>query len=192
MSQELAVPSSLSLGAVDEEQVQRLRAGDPALVAELYDRHHDTVRTFARRLLGDAQAAEDLVHDVFLTVPSAMQRYRGGAFRSFLMAIAVNLARKHVRTAIGRRKTAQRAGAEAELQTAFACPVERAQLADQLHRALDTLSAEQRTAFVLCVVEERSSAEAAIIAGVPEATIRTRVHHARRRLQEILRRRGVR
>jgi RNA polymerase sigma-70 factor (ECF subfamily) len=70
--------------------------------------------------------------------------------------------------------------------------VERKQLADQLHRALDALPLDQRAAFVLVVVEERTSKEAAEIARVPEGTIRTRVFHARRRLQELLKKRGVR
>jgi hypothetical protein len=49
---------------------------------------------------------------------------------------------------------------------------------------LDQLPAAQREAFVLCQVEELTSAEAAILAGTPEATMRTRLFHARRRLRE--------
>jgi RNA polymerase sigma-70 factor (ECF subfamily) len=45
---------------------------------------------------------------------------------------------------------------------------------------------EQRVAIVLCVVEERTSVEAAEIVGVPEATMRTRVFHARRKLRELM------
>jgi len=44
----------------------------------------------------------------------------------------------------------------------------RKQLADMLTRALDTLPLEQRVAIVLCDVEDRTSAEAAQIVGVPE------------------------
>lgn len=190
----LAAPRPLVLHAVaSDEPVDRLRAGDLAAVAETYDRYHQTVRTFARRLLGDDEAAEDLVHDVFLALPDAMRRHRGGAMRSFLFSIAVNHARHHIRAAIQRRHLALRAEVEGPLHAEVPpCPVERADLAAQLHRAMDALPLDQRTAFVLCVVEERSSREAAQIVGVPEGTIRTRVHHARLRLQEILRKRGVR
>ena len=48
------------------------------------------------------------------------------------------------------------------------------------------VSIEQRIAIVLCVIEERTSVEAAQIVGVPEATIRTRVFHGRKRMRELL------
>jgi RNA polymerase sigma-70 factor (ECF subfamily) len=177
-----------------EEPAKRLRAGELGAIAEIYDQHQQGVRAFARRLLGDDGAAEDLVHDVFVALPAAMQRYEGGPLRAYLLSIAVNLARRHVRTAIQRRKAAARIQADASAcpPASPPCEVERRQLADQLHRALDALPLDQRAAFVLVVVEERTSKEASEIAGVPEGTIRTRVFHARRRLQEILRKRGVR
>ena len=62
----------------------------------------------------------------------------------------------------------------------------RRQLADRLALALDALAHDQRVAFVLCEVEERSAVEVAQILDVPEGTIRSRVFHARRRLRELL------
>jgi RNA polymerase sigma factor (sigma-70 family) len=62
----------------------------------------------------------------------------------------------------------------------------RRQLGMRLRAALDRLPMPQRVAFVLCVVEELSSAQAAAIAAVPEATVRTRLFHARRRLRGLL------
>jgi RNA polymerase sigma-70 factor (ECF subfamily) len=62
----------------------------------------------------------------------------------------------------------------------------RKQLAELLQRALDELPLDQRVAFVLCEVEERPSPEVASIVGVPEATVRTRLFHARRKLREYL------
>jgi RNA polymerase sigma-70 factor (ECF subfamily) len=60
-----------------------------------------------------------------------------------------------------------------------------------LMRALDSLSREQRLAFVLREVEGFSASEAVQVAGVPESTIRMRVFHARRKLQAELGRLGV-
>jgi RNA polymerase sigma-70 factor (ECF subfamily) len=56
----------------------------------------------------------------------------------------------------------------------------------RLASALDQLPLAQRVAFVLCEVEDLTSAKAAVVAAAPEATIRTRLHHARRRLRELL------
>ena len=52
---------------------------------------------------------------------------------------------------------------------------------DHAQRALD-----HRVAFVLCEVEERSSREVAEIVGVPEATVRTRLFHAKKKLRVLL------
>jgi RNA polymerase sigma-70 factor (ECF subfamily) len=168
---------------------------DSAVVAELYDLHHDAVRTFARRLAGDVAAAEDLVHDVFLRVPAALRRHRGEcAVRTLLLAITVNVARKHVRAAARRRAAMTRAGEQAGDAGSAPTPEQdlaRAQVAAELHRALDALPLAQRVAFVLMEIEERSCAEAARIAGAPETTMRTRLFHAKKRLRELLRKRGI-
>jgi RNA polymerase sigma-70 factor (ECF subfamily) len=57
--------------------VERLRRGDPAAVGAVYDQHHAAVRAFARRLLGEDAAAEDLVHEVFVSLPGAARRVLG-------------------------------------------------------------------------------------------------------------------
>ena len=65
-------------------------------------------------------------------------------------------------------------------------------LAQALNSALDQLPLDQRVAFVLCEVEERTSREAAEIVGAPEATVRTRLFHAKRKLRDELAERGIR
>lgn len=174
--------------------LERLARADPQAIGAAYDRHHAHLRAFARRLLGDAAAAEDLVHEVFITLPRAIARFRGGAcLRTFLVSIAVNHARHHIRSAIRRRAAAERfaleptsAAADPERATA------RAELADTLTRALDELPLAQRVAFVLCEVEERTSVEVATIVGAPEATVRTRLFHAKKKLRAALEQEGLR
>ena len=167
----------------------RLAAGDRDALAEAYDLHHMAVRAFARRLVGDADVAEDLVHEAFLRLPDAARRFRQDAsLRTFLISIAVNAARHHVRAAQRRRGATARFGEERSGEGASGQDEElsRKHLSKVLSRALDRLPLEQRVAFVLFAVEERSAAEVAQIAGVPEATVRTRVFHAKRKLRELL------
>ena len=59
--------------------VARLRRGDPQAVAQVYDAYHHQVRAFARRLVGNDASAEDLVHDVFVSLPGAIKRFRDEA-----------------------------------------------------------------------------------------------------------------
>jgi RNA polymerase sigma-70 factor (ECF subfamily) len=172
----------------DVELAGRVGRGDLAALGALYDAHHQHVRAFARRLLGDDADAEDLVHDVFLAVRSAARRFEGrSSLRTFLVSIAINEVRHR------RRASARRLGALERLHEEPRAASEdleevgdRRRLAERMSRLLAALPMDQRVAVVLCVIEERTSVEAAEIAGVPEATIRTRVFHARRKMREML------
>jgi len=195
-----ARPANVDLGerrapeepALDESSlVSGLRQGDVAALAEAFDRWHQRVRVLARRLLSDAAAAEDLVQDVFEALPAAARRYRGDVdLQTFLLGIAVNRVRRHHRAAARRLRALARLAADCPGGAGDASlagdPEHLAysrELAVRLRGALDQLPLAQRVAFVLCEVEELSSGQAAAIAGVPEATMRTRLFHARRRLR---------
>ena len=89
--------------SVEDLLVRRLQQGDARALGDAYDAHHEAVRAFGRRLLGDDAAAEDLVHDVFVSLPGVIRRFEGrSALRTFLLSIAVNHAR-HARRSIARR-----------------------------------------------------------------------------------------
>lgn len=174
--------------------IDRLRRGEPSAIGEAYDLHAAAVLGFARRLVGEDSAAEDLVHEVFVTLSSAVKRFAGdSSLRTFLISIAVNHARHHVRGASRRRAAMSRLSREPENESGT--PEQQAirmDLARALTLALDELPIEQRVAFVLCEVEDRTSREVAEIVGAPEGTIRTRVFHAKRKLRDELEKRGIR
>jgi len=180
----------------EAELCERLIRGDVSAVAETYDNYHRIVRVFARRLVGDDAATEDLVQEVFITLPIAMRRFRGEAsLKTFILSIAVNHSRHHVRAAARRRKALENIADGQLLGDALVLDPEslsrRKQLAELLQRALDQLPLDQRVAFVLCEVEDRTAPEVADIVGAPEATVRTRLFHARKKLRNLLERQGV-
>ena len=172
--------------------VARLRQGEAEAITVVYRQHHVAVRAFAQRLVGDIESAEDLVQDVFVALPGAIGRFRGDAsLRTFLVSIAVNRAKNHVRSAMRRRAALGKLGREPEPSSPdLQRDLERRQLADTLMLALDELPLEQRVAIVLGEIEERTCAEIATIVGAPEATVRTRIFHAKRKLREILAQKG--
>jgi RNA polymerase sigma factor (sigma-70 family) len=104
---ELPAPLCLQQHSADEiegDLVRRLKRGSAEAITEVYDRHHGPVRAFARRLVGDDAAAEDLVHEVFVSLPDAFSRFQGASsIRTFLITIAANQARHHLRSASRRR-----------------------------------------------------------------------------------------
>ena len=166
----------------------RLADHDPQAIDEVYRTHHAAVRGFARKLLGDDDVAEDLVHDVFVALPSAIRRFRGDAsLRTFLIAIALRRGHKYIRSAM-RRRAAMAKLAEQPLPASRGPDdaLAREQLATLLYAALDKLPSDQRVAFVLCEIDQLSAGEAGAIAGAPEATMRTRLFHARKKLRVLL------
>jgi RNA polymerase sigma-70 factor (ECF subfamily) len=164
--------------------VARAVARDPGAIATIYREHQHALRAFAQRLVGQREAAEDLVQEVFVALPEVLRRYRADApLSSFLMGVAANRCRNHVRGAARRRDAMAKVAREPE--TELEGPDEllvRRQRAERLSRALDRLPLKLRVAFVLVAVEQRSHDEVASILAIPEATVRTRVFHARRQL----------
>lgn len=177
-------------GEVDRELVDRLRAGDRRAVEEVYVAHHEAIRRFAQRLVGDEAGAEDIVHEAFLALPRAIRGFRGeGTLRSFLIGVAINHSRRHIRSAINRRRATERLTARAQLAPSSVDGTDeivRRRLAAALVIALDQLPIDQRVVFVLCEVEQRTSIEVSAIVGAPEGTVRTRLFHAKRKLRELL------
>ena len=174
--------------ATAADLIARLSAGEDAALREAYRQHHEAVRVFANRLVNDLAAAEDLVHEVFVALPRAARRFRHEVpLRQFLIVRAINHARHHVRAAVRRRRAQQRLAHQPPAPVATPDRItEHKQLGRALVAALDRLPLEQRVAFVLCVVEERSSADAARIVGTTDGNMRIRLMHARRALRGLL------
>jgi RNA polymerase sigma-70 factor (ECF subfamily) len=174
----------------DTDLVARLREGERAAIEQAYIAHHAAIRGFARRLVGDTASAEDIVHETFVALPRAIRRFRGeGSLRAFLIGVAANHSRRHVRSAMRRRRATERLAEREQImpRTVDATgELINRQLAGRLWAALDELPIDQRVVFVLCEAEQRTSVEVAGIVGAPEGTVRTRLFHAKRKLRAML------
>jgi RNA polymerase sigma-70 factor (ECF subfamily) len=173
------------------ELVASLRNGSLEALAHSYDQWNQRIRVLARRLLLDDATAEDVVQEVFAALPAAIRRYRGETpLETFLLVIAVRRSRDHQRAALRHRRALEQLGTRESLYVRDVPDPERdayrKQLGQRLVQALQHLSHVQRVAFVLCEVEGLTSSQAAAIARIPEATVRTRLFHARRQLRNLL------
>jgi len=183
-----ADPRTGSAPVDESDLVLRAIHGDhPALLA-LYRAHQHRIRAFGRRVLGDEIAADDLLHEMFLVLPRILRSYRGqGSVGSFLLGAAAHRAKHHARSA--RRRYQAEAAAAEEPPGSSPTPeraVQRSELADRLAAALDELPLDQRIAFVLCEVEERTSVEVAAMLSERDGTIRARLMLAKKKLREAL------
>lgn len=182
-------PPLRTMSEADQWWIDALCRGDSDALTRLYREHHEPVRALVRRLLSLSSDVEDIVHEVFVAAPAAFRNYRGeGTVRSFLFTMSVHYVRRHVRGSTRRRGWLERLHLvpTREPPTQPDVHSERRQLAERIRAALDTLSFDHRAAVVLCEVEELSSVEAASVLGVPESTVRTRLHYAKKKLRACL------
>lgn len=188
----VSLMQSLTLGqprtAPIRDLVAVLAARDAAALAQVYDEHQPALCAFCQRLLGDRAAAEDLVHDVFVRLPELIHKLEAGrSLRAFLQAIAANHAKHYVRAASRRRKLAERFAEEPSATMPRPDHLaEQRWIGSRIALALERLPSEQQAAFVLAELEGQDAATIASRLGIPEATARTRLFHARRKLRAIL------
>jgi RNA polymerase sigma-70 factor (ECF subfamily) len=162
-------------------------AGDTAALGALFDLHHRQVERFIARMSWcGADELADLVQMTFLAAYRAATRFKGqSSVKTWLLGIATNVARHHVRGEVRRRamlaEVAGRPGAMGGAGPEDA--VAHRQLLGRLEAALAGLAPELRAAFVLCDLEDMAGVEAARVLGVREGTLWWRLHEARKVLR---------
>jgi RNA polymerase sigma factor (sigma-70 family) len=182
-----AVPQSPEMRD-DSMLLAACAAGDADALDLLFERHRVSVTRYLARMLGNGGELEDLVQATFLEAWKSAGRFQGRAsVRSWLLGIANNLFRHHVRSE-SRKRTA--------LHVLAAYPsgpgsqpdeeASRRELIRRVERALLALPHHLRSTFVLCELEEVPREEAAEILGVSLGSIGRRVHEARKAIREAI------
>jgi RNA polymerase sigma factor (sigma-70 family) len=162
-----------------DAELLRRSGTEPALFAEVYERHGAFVRRYVVRRVG-ADAAEDLAAEVFVRAFRARGRSRtdSGSALPWLLGIASHVIADHRRAE--RRRLA---ALERLARSAPECVEhEAAGLAPELVHELRRLPAADRDALLLVVWGELSYEEAANALDVPVGTIASRISRARRQL----------
>ncbi len=174
----------------DEEIVARIGAGEPELFELLMRRNNPRVYRAARAILHDESEAEDVMQDAYVRAYEHLHAFEGRArFSTWLTRIAVHEALARVR----RRQRFDSLESHPEEPTmstqAGTDPEQQAsdvEMRAVLEAAIGRLPDEFRSVFVLRAVEGMSGAETAECLGIPDDTVKTRLHRARGRLQEML------
>lgn len=173
----------------DAELVAHLAGGEMSALGRLYDRYDGDVRRLVARLGVREGDVDDLVQATFLDALRSAARFDGReSAKPWLLGIAVMIVRRH-RRSVSTLAARLAAWAAEPFGTIERTPEEHAELsqaADRAQRALDSLSAKKREAFVLVVLEGMTGEDAARALGIPPPTVGTRVHHARKEIREFL------
>jgi len=176
----------------DEVLIVRIAGGDRLAMQVLYARHHVRVYRFVLRLVRNEVTAEDLISDVFLDVWRQAGRFEGrSAVSTWLISIARFKALSALRGRQDEELDDEKAGAIEDHADNPEIALAKKNKAALLRDALNKLSAEHREIVDLVYYHEKSVAEAAEIIGIPEATVKTRMFYARKKLSELLKEQGI-
>ena len=198
MSEHESAPKAMPTGGrtapLDDEAelVQRAMAGDRAAFSRLMEHYQSACYGLAWRLLGSPDQAADAVQDAFIHAYQAIDRYRGGIFRSWLLRITANASYDILRRAQRRPTQAMPDPEEGGVELpdpAAANPVteaSRSEMYRHLEAALRRLPEDQRTAIVLCDVYGMDYNEVALTTDSALGTVKSRIHRGRLRLRELL------
>jgi RNA polymerase sigma-70 factor (ECF subfamily) len=180
----------------DERRLVRLGLkGDQAALEALFGRHSGALYQSALKLLGNPQDAEDALQEGMLSAFKNLRRFEGRSkFSSWLTRIVINAALQRLRSQRAHQTISadERLG-NTEVTLAEQLPdpepdperlYAREELRQLLDRNLTRLAPDMRSAVLLRDLEGLSTQEAAEALGVPENTLKSRLHRARLQLRE--------
>jgi RNA polymerase sigma-70 factor, ECF subfamily len=165
----------------------RCQLGEADAYRELVAEMERPLLYFATKLLGDEDAALDVLQQTWLRAFQTVRRlHQPDQIRAWLYQIVRGLAIDRSR----KRASVQRLEHEyAELQPEVnEDPTFDREDAAAVHRALDQLEPLHREVLLLHFLEDLPIAEVATIVGCPEGTVKSRLHHGKRLLRTLLRR----
>ncbi|HEY8591192.1 MAG TPA: ECF RNA polymerase sigma factor SigK [Naasia sp.] len=176
--------------ATDEDLLLRVRSGDQAAFAHLYDRTAARVLGLVRRVLLDVAQSEEVTQEVFLEIWQSSSRFdpNKGSATSWILTMAHRRAIDRVRSSQSGRDRDVRVGVR-DFSREYDDVAERAEIRlenERVVRAMDRLSDVQRQAISLAYYEGLTQTEISERLSVPLGTVKTRLRDGMIRLRDEL------
>jgi RNA polymerase sigma-70 factor (ECF subfamily) len=177
------------MSELERSLLRRLRNRDERAFRELIESHRDRVYNICYRMLGNRHESEDVAQEVFITVFKQIDTFREEAkFSTWLYRVAVNHCKNRIKY-LARRfdKARDELDEQGTNGTPIGAPVpdspdralEGAQMEKLMQDAIAALEEDQRIVVVLRDVEDLSIEEICEITGLPDGTVKSRLHRAR-------------
>ncbi|MFO8007041.1 MAG: sigma-70 family RNA polymerase sigma factor [Candidatus Brocadiia bacterium] len=180
----------------DAELVRQARRGDVAAFGELVERHQDYIYNAVFHLVSDEKDAEDLAQEVFLRAYDGLDSFRGEArFTTWAYGIMLNTVRSFWRRTRRRVVVSLDQGSDAEEGPRHEVPAEgdgperqtlRREKVQLVRAAIAELEDDLREIIVMRDIQGLTYEELAEAIGVPDGTVKSRLHRARGKLKDIL------
>ena len=179
----------------DEDLISLVQARDSEAFAVLYDRHSRPAYSLAYRMMGERQAAEDIVQDAFLKAWRAATSYRAerASVRTWLLSIVHNRAIDQLRSLAGRRRTQEKVEASAPTSQASEAFAEswRNLQREQVSEALKALPEEQLKVLELAYFSGYTHVEIAEMLDVPLGTVKGRMRLGLKKIRDYFASQGM-
>ena len=169
----------------DAELMRRVQTGDEAALGALMQRWEIPVKSVIGRIVLNAREAEDLAQETFVRLWQHRDKYRtAAAFRPWIFAIAVNLARNRLRwwrsrPEIALEEWSDNTGDASDGATAAV----RSERTAAVRDASASLPTDLRDVIVLSEYQQMRHAEIADAVGATAKIVENRIHRARERLR---------
>lgn len=162
----------------DEQLMARAKADNDAAFEELYRRYARRLKGFFfLQLGGDEELAADATHDVFLRAYEARNRYQEDKkVSTWFFTIAYNICRNHYRSNAHEMELLATLDAEPITEEPIEVLMDAASLDNALARVLSELPPPLHQLFSLHYQEELTIPQVAEIVGIPEGTVKSRLH----------------
>ncbi len=171
------------------EPIEALKRGDKEAISWLVDSFSQRLLKAATLMLGDQHLAEDAVQDCLVDALSHISRFRGEAsLYTWLYAILLRRCRRlRTRPLVKLEQLSADESLDHLLyRTGNYRTIERLEGRAQVREAIKTLGYKYREAIVLFYYEGFSVKEMAELLGVPEGSVKNRLHRAREKLRDLL------
>lgn len=166
----------------------RLKDGDRQSLNTLVERYRDRIVSYAYRIVGNAELAQDMAQETFVRVYRGAHTFRDGSrFTPWLYKIATNVCLSE-----RSRRDRDPAGATCDtLDTVgdSAAPLEdqvmRSLVAGQLCSSMEELTPQHRSVLAMHIYQGLTYAEIGEALEIPTGTVKSRLFYAIRRLREV-------
>ena len=193
--------------AKDVRAIEKVLSGDVSGFKELVERYEKRVYNVALAVLGNPEDAKDIAQEAFLRVYQKIDSFRGeSSFYTWLYRVtfnlSVDLSRKRYRSrelgfsekesnplAVSNSGVRLESISESKFSGALEGPseaLERGELNIELNKALASLSVEHRAVIAMRELDGLSYSEISEAVGISKGTVMSRLHHARKKLQQLL------
>ena len=184
----------------DKSLIDAHLQGDTTAFGELVRRHGDSLLGYLIRMTGSIEQAEDLFQETFKRVHEKADTFRGSRIKSWLFAIATNVAidgmRKNKRlqvVSLNQKidcdgENCQELSAVAVADNSYE-PSQKAIMTEQkeqVRQALELLPTKQRATLVLAYFQQLSYPEVAQVLGCSVGTVKTQMYRALKTLAQRL------